>query len=143
MFKFTHVSKIGKVVEGQANKVWTEFKTPDVEVPVTLDDVRAMLNDPKWIILSKTSHGEGERIEVPLICKLISDSIKLVVNGKATQRARQGESVDFLKVMAEFTSDPRFVVGNPLHTSWMSAMTTGNKEKKAWAEQFLSEQDNR
>jgi hypothetical protein len=134
-----HLTRVNVAAEGSTKKEWREIVTPNVSFPTTLDEVRALLDDPTYTRLVEVTFNEQSKtlkrvVKMPFLAKLVSDSIKLLTNAKAKSTL----GIDPLVVAAE-------VLENPEHPQFMNAikaMRAGKDAFKAWAEEFSAKQDN-
>lgn len=142
MVRYTHVSRVNTAAADAVAKVWTVVETPNVEIPTTLDDLRTMLDKSEWIkpvnvVLNEQSPTHKQKItDVPLICKLVIDSIKLITNGKATSKVRSGETVDVDGTFALMVADTNF--GTLWRDRFTSALVQGKDAKRKLAEEYLA-----
>lgn len=139
MFSYTHVSREGSVVGGK--QVWKGFFTDGVEIPTTLDDVRALLSDPAFtkmvkVTLNEQAESVGRKelkqvVEMPLICKLLANSIGLKVNAEA----KAAGGVQPLKVLSEVLTSGT----DEQKAEAQAALAKGKDALKDWATKFSTQ----
>jgi hypothetical protein len=143
--KYTHVSRINVAAKDSVAKEWKVVETPDVWIPTTIDELQGMLSDPAWqkpvtVVLNEQSELHKQKLlGVPLICKLVIDSIKLITNGKATSRVRQGDGGNLSAVFLTIPADAEFT------TKWREkfklAAVAGKDAQRKLAEEYLASQE--
>lgn len=145
MVRYTHVSRVNTAAKDAVAKVWTVVETPNVEIPTMLDDLRAMLDKPEWqkgvnVVLNEQSETHKQKIaDVPLICKLVIDSIKLITNGKATSKVRQGDGGNLSAVYLTIPCDPEFA--SVWRERFATAAVAGKDAQRKLAEEYLASQE--
>jgi hypothetical protein len=155
MVRYTHVSRVNTAAKDAVKKEWKIVATPGVEAPQSIEEliefakrpemskmVTAVVNeqiDEEQAIALGYPNAAKFKVELPMICKLVLDSIKLITNGKATSKVRSGETVDVDGTFALIVADAEFT------TVWkdkfMTALVQGKAAKKALAEEYLASQD--
>jgi hypothetical protein len=138
MFTYTHVTRIGTGKDASGKSTYKVVTTDNVQIPVTLDDIRSLLADSNYNRMVKVTLNEsgGEHkqvVEMPFICKLLANSIGLAVNAKA----RQGEGVDPLKLASDVLANG----SAEAKAEAIKAMAAGKAALKAWAEAYAETQD--
>jgi hypothetical protein len=139
MFTYTHVTRIGNGKDSSGKGLYKMVQTPEVSIPVTLDDIRAMLELPEFsrevnVTLNESGGDLKKTVKMPFICKLLANSIGLSVNAKA----RQGEGVDPLRVASTV------LAGNDpdAKAEVIRIMASGDKKAlRQWAETWMEAHD--
>jgi hypothetical protein len=134
MLVYTHVTRIGTGKDSDGKSTYRMVETADCSVPVTLDDVRQLLNDPNFtreveVTLNESSKEHKRTVKMPFLCKLLVNSLGLAFNAKA----RQGEGINPLIVAAEAIK-----AGGEWAEEARKAMATGDRKAlRAFAERYL------